>query len=136
MSNKLYYCYKTHLPVTFEEASNSYYRPILEFPKDVEVVLKSNGCVPSFYKENFTKQFYNGEWVDSFDKNVFPIRNPSFTKLVWSNGCEYKHVADIDEEVQTLKSKVSKILCDIDSLEAKKSKYLASIKLLGKINEN
>lgn len=131
MSDKLYYCYKTHLPVTYEEAINSYYRPLLEFPKDTEFVLKSNGCIPSFYKDKFTKQFYNGEWVDSFDKDVFPIRNPSYTKLVWAKGCEYKHVADIDVEIQTLKSKVSKILCDIDSLEIKKAKYLDSIKLLG-----
>ena len=131
MGNKLYYCYSTHLPVTYEEAVKSYCRPILEFPKDVEVVLKSNGCVPSFYKDKFTKQFYNGEWVDSFDKDVFPIRNPSFTKLVWSKGCEYKHIADIDVEIQTLKSKVSNILRDIEKLEIKRVKYLESIKFLG-----
>lgn len=131
MSDKLYYCYNTQSPVTYEEAINSYYRPLLEFPKDTEFVLKSNGCTPCFYKDNFTKQFYNGEWVDSFDKDAFPIRNPSYTKLVWSKGCEYKHVADIDAEIQTLKSKVSKILCEIDSLEVKRSKYLESIKLLG-----
>lgn len=131
MGDKLYYCYNTHLPVTYEEAANSCYRPILEFPKDVEVVLKSNGCTPSFYKDEFKKQFYNGEWVDSFDKDVFPIRNPSFTRLVWSKGCEYKHVADIDVEIQTLKSKVSNILRDIEKLEIKRVKYLESIKLLG-----
>ncbi len=131
MSDKLYYCYNTHLPVTYEEAANSYYRPILEFPKDTEVVLKSNGCVPRFYKDKFTKQFYKGEWVDSFDKDVFPIRNPSYTKLVWYKCCEYKNIADIDVEIQDLKSKVSKMLCDIDSLDVKKSKYLESIKLLG-----
>ena len=131
MSDKLYYCYNTQSPVTYEEAISSYYRPLLEFPKDTEFVLKSNGCIPNFYKDNFTKQFYNGEWVDSFDKDVFPIRNPSYTKLVWSKGCEYRHIADIDVEIQTLKSKVSKMLCDIDSLEVKKSKYLEAIKLLG-----
>lgn len=131
MSNKLYFCYNTHLPVTYEEAVNSYYKPILEFPKDTEVVLKSNGCTPSFYKDKFTKQFYNGEWVDSFDKDVFPIRNPSYTKLVWSKGCEYKSIADIDNEIYSLNNRIGKLMCEVESLELKKSKYLESIKLFG-----
>jgi hypothetical protein len=131
MGNKLYFCYNTHLPVTYEEAVNSHYRPILEFSKDTEVVLKSNGCTPSFYKDGFTKQFYNGEWVDSFDKDVFPIRNPSYTKLVWSKGCEYKSVADIDNEIYSLNNRISKLMCEVESLELKKAKYLEAIKLLG-----
>lgn len=131
MSNKLYFCYNTHLPVTYEEAVNSYYRPVLEFPKDTEVVLKSNGGTPRFYKDNFTKQFYNEEWVDSFDKDVFPIHNPSFTKLVWSKGCEYKSIADIDNEIYSLNNRISKLMCEVESLELKKVKYLESIKLLG-----
>lgn len=132
MKEDMYFCYRTGQPVDKEVASKSIYQLII-FPRDAEVVLKSNGIAPHFYKDSFKSLWSNSKslWVDTYEKpeDIFPPKNPNFTKLIWSKGCEYGKIFEIQQKISELKSKALQVEIDIVKLEKQKEELSLSLNI-------
>lgn len=113
----LYFHQGKLIPVTKKEAEDSYYRPLLQMPDDVEVVLQSNGCQPQFYKDNFTQYYYNGKW-NTETRDVFPIKNSNFTKVVWTKDLILTQITDKGCEISNVRSMISKLEKQLVHLES------------------
>lgn len=130
MKEDMYFCYRSGQPVTKELASKSFYQ-LTVFPRETEVVLKSNGCAPQFYKDSFRKIYSGGAWIESYYEpdEIFPPKNPDFTKLVWSKGCEYEKIFEIQQKISNLKSKALQVEIDIVNLEKQKEELYLSLNI-------